>query len=213
MTKRALDLFCKAGGASMGYHRSGFWVTGVDIEPQPRYPLPDFVQADAFAFVREHGHEFDFIAASPMCRDHTPLTSRAGLTGTAWQVDEIREELIATGKPYVIENVMGAPLRKDSSIVLCADNMGLRTVRHRRFEFGGGITLTQPNHTPHRARTSTKKRRACWEAGLHISITGDVGSYIGGQAMGIEWMTGNELSQAIPPAYTELIGKQILEQI
>jgi DNA (cytosine-5)-methyltransferase 1 len=209
---KALDLFCAAGGASVGYSRAGFEVTGVDINPQPRYPLT-FVQADAFEYVAEHGHEFDFIAASPMCRDHTPLTSRAGTTGTAWQVDEIRDALIATGKPYVIENVMAAPLRKGSSIVLCADNMGLRTVRHRRFERGGGITLRQPTHTEHRARTATTRRRERWAQGWHVSVTGDVGTYVGRLAMGIDWMTGNELSQAIPPAYTELIGRQILDQI
>jgi DNA (cytosine-5)-methyltransferase 1 len=97
--------------------------------------------------------------------------------------------------------------------VLCADNMGLRTVRHRRFEPGGGLVLTQPRHTPHRARTATKRRRELWDQGWHVSVTGDVGVYVGPDAMGIDWMTGNELSQAIPPAFTNLVGLQMLAQI
>lgn len=209
---RHLGLFCSAGGACMGYHRAGFGTEGVDIAPQPRYPFT-FHQADAFAYVIEHAHRFDFISASPMCRDHTPLTSVAGKTGTEWQVDAIREALESTGKPFVIENVMTAPLREDTSIWLCADNLGLRTVRHRRFEPGGGLTLTGPAHRPHRARTATTRRRERWAQGWHVSITGDVGTYVGPEAMGIDWMTGDELSQAIPPAMTELVGRQVLAQL
>lgn len=210
--QRALDLFCSAGGAGMGYHLAGFEVVGVDIEPQPRYPF-EFHQADAFDYLLAHWHEFDVIHASPMCRDHTPLTSVAGFTGTEWQVAEIREALISTAKPYVIENVMAAPLRKGISIVLCADNMGLRTVRHRRFEPGGGLELTQPQHVSHSAPTATKRRRERWNQGWHVSVTGDVGTYVGPEAMGINWMSGNELSQAIPPAFTRFVGEQVLAQL
>ncbi len=210
---RALDLFCCAGGASVGYQRAGFDVTAVDIDSQPRHRGGRFVQADAFVYLAEHGHAFDFIAASPMCRDHTPLTSVAGTTGTGWQVAAIREALAESGKPYVIENVMAAPLRKDISIMLCADNLGLRTVRHRRFEPGGGLVLAQPPHRPHRARTATKRRRERWEQGWHVSFTGDIGTYAGPEGLGIDWMNGNELVQAIPPAMTELVGRQVLEQL
>lgn len=212
MKPRMAGLFCCAGGADVGYARAGFDVTGVDIDPQPNYP-GTFVQMDAFEFVARHGHEFDVFSASPMCRDHTPLTSVAGVRGTGWQVAAIRRVLEETGKPFVIENVMSAPLRKDISIVVCGDNLGLRTVRHRRFEPGGGLSLKQPPHRPHRAPTATSRRRERWAQGWHVSITGDVGVYVGPDAMGIDWMTGNELSQAIPPAYTELVGRQILEQI
>lgn len=196
----------------MGYHRAGFETVGVDINPQPNYPF-EFHQDDAWEFLATHGHAFDFISASPMCRDHTPLTSVAGKTGTEWQVASIREALIASGKPFVIENVMTAPLRKDVSIRLCADNFGLRTVRHRRFEPGNGLILTQPPHHPHRAQTATSRRRERWEQGWHVSITGDVGTYVGPEALGIDWMTGDELSQAIPPAMTEFIGRQVLAQL
>lgn len=209
---RHLGLFCSAGGACAGYHRAGFDTEGVDIERQPRYPFT-FHQADAFDYIVEHAHRFDFISASPMCHDHSPLTSVAGTDGTYWQVEAIREALIATGKPFVIENVMTAPLRKDISIMLCADNLGLRTVRHRRFEPGGGLALTAPAHRPHRARTATTRRRERWAQGWHVSVTGDVGTYVGPEALGIDWMTGDELSQAIPPAMTEFIGRQVIAQL
>lgn len=214
MTYRMLGLFCSAGGACVGYARAGFEVEGVDINPQPRYPHT-FHQADAWEYLAEHAHRFDFISASPMCRDHTPLTSVAGKTGTAWQLASIRDALIASGKPYVIENVMAAPLRRDISIRLCADTFGLRTVRHRRFEPGNGLVLTEPTWcgNKHRAPTSTKKRKHDWDKGMHVSVTGDVGTYVGRLALGIDWMTGNELSQAIPPVYTEFIGRQVIEQL
>lgn len=201
---KILDLFSSAGGGAMGYHRAGFEVVGVDIAPQPRYPF-EFHQADAFAYLAEHHGEFDAFDASPECRDHTALTSRAGLKGTGWQLAEIRRMLEEIGKPYIIENVPGAPMRKD--VVLCGGMFGLRTYRHRWFE--SNIPLAAPEHPKHVIRTSTKKRRRDWDAGLHVSVTGDVGTYVGRQAMGIEWMTGNELSQAIPPAYTEHLGQQL----
>lgn len=211
---RHLGLFCSAGGACTGYTRAGFITEGVDIAPQPHYPHT-FHQADAFEFLAKHGHRFDFISASPMCRDHTPLTSVAGRTGTEWQVGAIREALIASGKPYVIENVMTAPLRQDISIRICADTLGLRTVRHRRFEPGNGIALIEPPwcENQHRARTATSRRRERWDQGWHVSVTGDVGVYVGPEALGIDWMTGDELSQAIPPAMTELIGRQVISQL
>lgn len=207
---RCLDLFCKAGGASWGYYLAGFDVTGVDIDPQPNYPDElEFVQADAFEFVREHGREFDLITASPMCRDHTSLTSVAGMTGTGWQLAVIRDELIRINKPWVIENVPGAPMRPD--VRLCADaHFGLRTVRHRWFESAFPLMAPPWCFNKHRAPTSTKERITCWNKGMHVSVTGDIGTTIGRVAMGINWMTGNELSQAIPPVYTEYIGRQFL---
>lgn len=204
---RLLDLFCCQGGAAMGYHRAGFEVTGVDISPQPRYPF-QFHQADALAFVKEHGHEFDAIHASPPCHDHTALKSRAGLDGTAHLLPDTREALQALGKPYVIENVPGAPIRKD--LVLCGEQFGLRTVRHRWFEFSDGLLILGMPHIPHSAKTSTKKRKTCWDAGMHISVTGDIGVTIGSQVMKIDWMTRDGLSQAIPPDYTEYIGRQLI---
>ena len=165
MTLLLLDAFCKAGGASMGYHRAGFRVVGVDIEPQPRYPF-EFHQGDALAFIREHGWKFDAIAASPPCHDHTPLKSLAGLDGTGWLLAATREELDTLGKPYVLENVMSAPLIKERSIRLCGGMFGLRTYRHRQFE--SRLPLVAPAHPKHVIRTATKQRRLRWAAGDHV---------------------------------------------
>jgi DNA (cytosine-5)-methyltransferase 1 len=108
----------------------------------------------------------------------------------------------------VIENVPGAPMRVD--LMLCGGMFGLRTYRHRWFEITLDLPLlSTPGHPKHRIRTSSNKRRACWDAGLHVSVTGNVGSYVGPQALGIDWMTGAELSQAIPPVYTQHIGEQL----
>jgi DNA (cytosine-5)-methyltransferase 1 len=219
---RLLDLFCGAGGAARGYADAGFDVVGVDIKPQPRYPY-EFHQTDALSILRgmldyptfngemwRPGY-FDAIHASPPCHDHTSLTSVAGTDGTGWLLEATRELLIATGLPWIIENVPGAPMRAD--IVLCGAMFGLRTYRHRWFELSNPMFPLLPEHPPHRVRTSTKKRRACWDAGMNISVTGDVGTYVGRLAMGIDWMTGNELSQAIPPAYTRFIGEQLLNHV
>lgn len=114
-----------------------------------------------------------------------------------------------TGLPWVIENVMEAPLNPHRSIVLCANTFGLRTYRHRRFEFSRHFELTAPTHLPHVKRAPNRRRRERWLAGDHASITGDVGTYVGPEAMGIDWMTGNGLSEAIPPAYTQWVGTQL----
>lgn len=206
MKPRLLDLFCGAGGASVGYARAGFEVVGVDVRPQPRYPYA-FHQADAMSFPLEG---FTAIHASPPCHDHTSLRSRSGIDGTAWLLAAIRGRLQSSNAVWVIENVPGAPMRPD--VVLCGSMFGLRTYRHRWFELSNPMFPYVPAHPKHRIRTSTKNRKACFDAGLNMTVTGDVGTYLGPAAMGIDWMTGRELSQAIPPAYTELVGGLLLEQ-
>ena len=207
-----LDLFCGAGGCAMGYHRAGFDVVGVDIKPQPRYPF-DFIRGDALEYgltiARENNGVYDAIHASPPCQQYSPLKALQQGKTYPDHIAATRELLQKTGLQYVIENVPGAPMFK--SIVLCGGMFGLRTYRHRWFECN--FMVMQLEHPRHVAKTSTKKRRACFDAGLHISVTGDVGSYVGPACMGIDWMTGNELSQAIPPAYTEYIGRQLLRAI
>lgn len=206
---RLLDLYGGAGGAAMGYHQAGFEVVGVDIEPQPRYPF-EFHQADALWFLAAHGHEFDVIHGSPPCHDHSALAGLVGLDGTGQLLAKTRTAL-ARHAVTVIENVAGAPMRAD--LTLCGTMFGLRLIRHRWFEIAGPVLLAEPWHPKHRVRTVTKNRRAAWDAGLNVSITGDVGTYLGPEAMGIDWMTGEELTQAIPPAYTRYIGAQLLEHL
>lgn len=205
---KLLDLYSCAGGAGAGYAKAGFEVTGVDIQPMPNYPF-EFVQSDAIAYLERNGHHYDAIHASPPCQAYTPLGALHKHIEYPDLVEPTREALERLGKPYVIENVMAAPLIKEKSITLCGGMFGLRTYRHRRFE--SNIPLVAPAHPKHVIKTATKQRKARWDEGWHVSITGDVGVYLGPAAMGIDWMSGNELCQAIPPAYTEFIGGHLLD--
>jgi DNA (cytosine-5)-methyltransferase 1 len=217
-----LDLFCGAGGASVGYARAGFDVVGVDLERQPRYPF-DFVQADAFEFMRDHGDSrFDVIHASPPCqaftkaqvirgRDHADLLTpmRRLLVVWAWyhDIDTLQPPL------WVIENVPRAPMRADA--LLCGSMFGLETKRHRLFESNAQLAEPPPhNHVWPRygkpvgvyGHTGTKSTGNT--SGNHGFLLDDW-KY----AMNIDWMSRDELAQAIPPAYTEWVGKQLLEKI
>lgn len=203
MKPKALDLFCCAGGAAMGLHQAGYEVMGMDIRPQPRYPFR-FIQADAMAI---DWAGYDLIWASPPCQEYSALHALYPDREYPDLIAPVRKRLIATGTPWIMENVPGAPMHY--YITLCGSMFGLRTYRHRRFETS--VLLFQPPHPKHTVKTSTKKRRACWDAGLHISVTGDVGTYVGRLAMGIDWMTGDELSQAIPPAYSRFLAERIMD--
>lgn len=191
----------------MGYARAGFEVVGVDINPQPRYPF-EFHQADAMEFDLSG---FDAIHASPPCQAYTVLGGREDLSHYPDSVDAVRDRLETNGAPWIIENVPGAPLRKP--IMLCGAMFGLRSYRHRLFE--SSVPLIAPPHQKHKVRVNRRgeNRRQHWENGGFITITGDVGTYCGPEAMGIDWMSGNELSQAIPPAYTECIGRQLFQML
>lgn len=213
---RLLDLFCGAGGAAMGYHRAGFEVVGVDIKPQPNYPF-QFLQTDALLFLREGnwavatGYEtwtFDAIHASPPCQAFTNAQVIHGrehpdlLTPTRTLLEE-------TGLPWVIENVPGAPMRKD--LVLCGTQFdGLsgphgQLLRHRWFEF------SDPTIAPALVHPCRHDRPT-------VSVFGHGGHIYHGvedwkKVMGIDWMTRDELAQAIPPAYTQFIGEALLAHI
>lgn len=198
----------------MGYHRAGFEVVGVDIKPQPRYPF-EFHQADALEFCREHGHEFDAIHASPPCQAYTPLRAMHKTREYVDLVAETRTVLESIGCPWDIENVPGAPLR--FGVMLCGTMFPpLRVYRHRYFE--SSFLIMQPEHPMHRVPAGMpgtkggKRRKEHYENGGFITVCGDVGSFCG-DAMGIDWMIGEELSQAIPPAYTEYIGKQLIRAL
>lgn len=221
-----LDLGCGAGGAARGYDRAGFDIVGVDIKPQPRYPYL-FVQADGIEFLRRNWRHFDAVHMSWPCQHWTPLHARHPEKVYPRLVDVGREMANETGLPWVMENVMTAPLDKARSVVLCGEMFQLRTIRHRRFEPSPGLRLIAPPHPRpgeligeircdslgHRRPTATKRRRERWDQGWHVSITGDVGTYVGPAAMGIDWMTGDELCEAIPPVYAEHVGAQLLEHV
>lgn len=200
----AIDLFCCAGGAAMGLSRAGYHVIGVDIDPQPRYPFP-FIQADVMSM---DFRGFDLIWASPPCQQFCRLRTREDLSGYPDLIEPVRAKLIASGVPYVMENVPEAPLRKD--LVLCGAMFGLRSYRHRHFECS--FPIAQPEHPKHLVRVNRRgeNRKQHWANGGFMTITGDVGVYCGLGAMGIDWMSGNEMSEAIPPAYAEYIGHAAL---
>lgn len=198
-----LDLFCGAGGAAAGYHRAGFDVVGVDLAPQPRYPFA-FLQADALAYLRLCGAGFDAVHASPPCQRYSALKHLAG-EGHQDLVGAVREALLAAGRPYVIENVPGAPLR--DPVLLCGTMFQtLRVYRHRLFETS--FPLPQPDHPPHVARFPRAGRGAGPDG--WISVAGHVGNVAAARAaMGIDWMSRDELAEAVPPPYTEYIGRQL----
>lgn len=208
---RLLDLFCGAGGAAMGYHRAGFDVVGVDINPQPRYPF-EFHQDDVFNYLSVAPWDWDAVHASPPCQDHTTIGPRID-HGTGWMLDATRQVLAQIGLPWVIENVGAAAMRAD--FLLCGSMFGLRTYRHRRFELDPRIPqlLALPPHPRHRTLTSRNKRRSHFAQGFNMTITGDVDLDVASACLGIDWMDAREIVQAIPPAYTEYIGRQLMEYL
>ena len=221
---RALDLFCCAGGAGMGLHRAGFEVTGVDLRPQPRYPFA-FHQADALTFPLEG---YDFIWASPPCQAHTSMKTMHNAKAHLDLIPETRARLAASGIPYVIENVMGAPI---DGFMLCGTMFGLGVAdaelrRHRLFEASFPILAPQcqhgdrdvvgvyGGHVRNRRRVigiygeGARDSRRKFDKGVP-----DFSVEQGRAAMGIDWMTLAELSQAIPPAYSEWIGRAAIRHI
>jgi DNA (cytosine-5)-methyltransferase 1 len=225
MKPRLLDLFCGAGGAAMGYHRAGFEVVGVDMHPQPHYPF-EFVQADALEFLRtmiDHptvGWSVDAIHASPPCQLYSTVGKQAAKKHNITYPDLVaptRALLEETGLPYVMENVMGAPLI--SPIRLCGSSFGLDIRRHRRFELGGFDILLTPPCAHHwqkpRFRSMDKRRNGALQTvvGVHGHINYRGERALREAAMGIDWMTPDELAEAIPPAYTEWIGGHLLDRL
>ena len=221
MRPRLLDLFCGAGGCSVGYHRAGFDVVGVDIRPQPNYPF-EFVQADALEYVEQivaraevlgvDAIGYAAIHASPPCQAFSLATLYHGASKAADHPDlvhQTRQLLDQTGLPHVIENVEGAPLRRD--LVLCGEMFGLRVHRHRVFELGRWFAM-RPPHQPHRLRGAQDNCHI--ETGHARLVAGNYANHEdASDAMGIGWMNRRELSQAIPPAYTEFIGHQLLAHL
>lgn len=222
---RLLDLFCGAGGCAVGYHRAGFTeIVGVDVKPQPRYPF-EFVQGDAMELLdylasgvpfrteggaKFYAADFDAIHASPPCQAYTSMRHMGKTAGdnASELVHPVRDLLRKAGRPWVIENVPGSPL--ESPVVLCGSMFGLRVRRHRLFESSEFLFGNSCRHDrqrpiavygdhPQQPGIGTVNRARTLSEGQH--------------AMGIDWMEWRELTQAIPPAYTEFIGKQLIDAI
>jgi DNA (cytosine-5)-methyltransferase 1 len=209
-TPRLLDLFCGAGGAAMGYHMAGFEVTGVDIKPQPHYPFA-FVQADALTFPLGG---YDMIHASPPCQRFSVASVIHRNHGKKYSdlLTPMRQRLIAWGGLWVIENVLQAPM--EQFVCLCGLMFGLKVFRHRLFECSA--FLLTPSHPSHGTRkigegyysiAGNGGRWKTWGTVVRDVSKGTVTEWR--QAMEIDWMTRQELSQAIPPAYTQFIGAQL----
>ncbi|MCW3039446.1 MAG: hypothetical protein JWM31_1351 [Solirubrobacterales bacterium] len=211
-----VDLFCCAGGAGTGYARAGFDVLGIDIAPQPNYPHR-FIQADALDYLR-YTPNLDGVAAihaSPPCQTRTAYRRRGAGVGDGYEdlIAETQDLLRALGLPYVIENVPTAPLR--DPVIYCGSSFGLDVRRHRLFEANFPLAAPPCNHAaqqPGRFPGATNRApmsRATVEVGVW-RIPLDVQK----RAMGIDWdITLRELSEAIPPAYTEHIGQQLYAAI
>lgn len=229
---RLLDLFCGAGGAAVGYHRAGFdEIVGIDIHPQPRYPF-EFIQADAMTFPLE---SFDAIHASPPCQGYSIMRNLPWLRDKEYPmlIEPIEQRLRESGSHWVIENVMGAKLPANW---LCGGMFGLPFFRHRYFH--SSFYWLQPGHPEH-ARSIRRGRHLggrAREIVAHVSPSGRpqgmnswfkangarrVGAAVGHaagiglarEAMGVHWMRREEVTQAIPPAYTEWIGRRLLEAL
>jgi DNA (cytosine-5)-methyltransferase 1 len=213
---KLLDLFCCAGGAGVGYKNAGFDVVGVDIKPQPHYPLP-FIQCDVLKLHPDFTSLFDAVHASPPCQSYSDLAKR-NRNADAWPrlIEPVREMLVRSGLPYIIENVDGAPLH--NPVVLCGTMFeGLRVLRHRLFEVN--FPVLTPRHGRHPRVHTLDKRKS------HYGKTNDMRDFVqvtgGGNcsiaaardAMQIDWMTKGELNEAVPPAYTQFIGKQLFQYL
>lgn len=205
----------------MGYHRAGFEVVGVDREPQPRYPF-EFHQADALEYLREHGEQFDVIHASPPCQFATNLRHLGAARNGSYPDDHLnligptRDHLKALGIPYVIENVAGARHLLVSPIFLCGSQFNLKVYRHRYFEISPFLVITPPHH-PHRDQTPSAGNGISPKGFISVAGSGGVKGMNSKEivaywsaSMGIDWMTRAELAEAIPPAYSEYIGRQLI---
>ena len=253
MTPILLDLFCGAGGAAKGYQRAGFYVVGVDQEPQPNYCGDEFVQADAFEYLAGHYRNYDTLHGSPPCQAYSIMRNLPWLEGREYPalILPLRDAFTATGKPWVIENVMGAKkggkhLEKFgleahgmAGAYLCGTMFGLPFYRHRLFE-ANWLWWVPGGHKRHRKALMDlpmgKGRGTRRESGFrhpnpvntnwrasHDGGNGAQGAGVGlghaagwklaAAAMGIGWMKRAELTQAIPPVFTEWIGQQLIHQV
>lgn len=216
---RLLDLFCGGGGAGMGYHRAGFDVVGVDIVAQPAYPFP-FVLANAATFPLDG---FDAVHASPPCKAFTPAGNAARNELRLFdphpdQLTPCLERFSSLAIPWVVENVEAAPM-PSGSVRYCGSSFGLAVRRHRLFASNVDLWAPPCDHddTPRYQSLDWAARKA----GRLAAIVSVHGNLQGGSdtielrrwAMGIDWLDNAQLTQAIPPAFTEHIGAQLLDAV
>lgn len=210
-----LDLFSCAGGAAMGYHRAGFDVVGVDVEPQPNYPF-EFHQGDALELLPQLlvDRQFAAVHASPPCQDHSSLSSVAGLHGTGWLLEATLAQFDQLDVPWVVENVVGPSVTMNGWwFMLCGSMFGLRVRRHRRF---GASFLVMPPPCDHKTQGTPlgiyghggPEEPGVRPSGHHR--VAKAASRDWSELMGMPWASPVEVGQAIPPAYTEFIGVQLL---
>lgn len=208
---KLLDLFCGVGGASVGYAQAGFEVHGVDLKHGKRYPFT-YLRADVLDILRDEEfiNQFDVIHASPPCQTHSITQHLRKAQGKSTKkldlIPETRAALVASGKPYIIENVPGSPLI--NPIQLCGSSFGLKVRRHRLFESNLSLIGSECLHK---------------EQGRPVGVYGSLRDDIphGGktadsidearEAMGISWAIWSELVEAIPPLYTLYLGNQVRE--
>ena len=205
MKPRLLDLFCGAGGAAMGYHRAGFEVVGVDNKPQPHYPF-EFHQADALTYPLDG---YDAYHASPPCQAYSSCTKMEQRKNYQKLINATRDKLLGTGKPFVIENVLGAKKELKANLLLCGTMFGLPIHRHRLFEMFPSIMILS---TP-----CKKKSDVVYITGSRRDKNGNYVTEPSSQErkdiMDMQWATISEIDEAIPPVYTEYIGKYLLKAV
>jgi len=209
-----LNLYCCQGGSAKGYTDAGFYVIGIDINPQPRYPYL-FIQADVLAFLAEFAawvaEHVTLVDASPPCQAHS----------RAWKIQQrqhprliapTRELIIATGRPYVIENVEEARSELLEPVLLCGAMFpGLHTYRHRLLE-AGGWTLTAPEHPEH-LHPTVKMGRPLREGDWYHAVGNFSNVPYVKADMGVPWMSRDGIRECIPPAYTRHVGAQFLARL
>ena len=210
---KLLDLFCGVGGASVGYHQAGFEVHGVDLKHGKRYPFT-YLRADVLDILRddEYINQFDVIHASPPCQTHSITKHLRNAQGKSTSkidlIPETRAALIASGKPYIIENVPGSPLI--NPIQLCGSSFGLKVRRHRLFESNMPLVGSKCNH-----KTQGRPIGVYGSLNDEIPKGGKTATTIdeARKAMDMDWAIWTELVEAIPPAFTKYLGGQIVNWI
>lgn len=212
MRPRLLDAYCCQGAASKGYTDAGFTTDGVDIDHQKRYPYASsFHKADAIEFIKEHGHEYAAIHTSPPCQ-HDSDCQRIRGNDHPDLIGPTRDALIATGKPYVIENVDSASTRAKliDPVMLCGAMFGLNTYRHRLFETN--FPLVAPSHPEH-VHPTIKMGRAVQPGEFYHAVGHFSGVAYIREDMGVGWMNRDGIRECIPPVYAEWVGRQLIDHL